>query len=105
MIVTSLFSDELNPVHISIWRQKERVRVYVNQEKLWDIPKALAKDAKLNALVFSVSSAESLVQHYIGNLRLAIGAPDTRNKMLTENKWVTHGILFDVNSSNIKPQS
>ena len=105
MIVTSLFIDEFNPVHISIWRQKERVRVYVNQEKLWDIPKALAKDAKLNALVFSVSSAESLVQHYIGNLRLAIGAPDTRNKMLTENKWVTHGILFDVNSANIKPQS
>ena len=45
------------------------------------------------------------MQHYIGNLRLAIGAPDTRNKMLTENKWVTHGILFDVNSANIKPQS
>ena len=105
MIVTSLFSDELNPVHISIWRQKGRVRVYVNQEKLWDIPKALAKDAKLNALVFSVTSAESLVQHYIGNLRLAIGAPDTRNKMLTENKWVTHGILFDVNSATIKPES
>lgn len=105
MVVTGLFSDQYNPVHISIWRQKERVRVYVNQEKFWDIPKALAKDAKLNAIVFSVTYAESLIQHYIGNLRLAIGAPDTRNKMLTQNKWVTHGILFDVNSATIKPQS
>ena len=41
----------------------------------------------------------------ISNLRLAVGAPDTRNKLLTQNKWVTHGILFDVNSATIKPES
>ncbi|MGZ8525653.1 MAG: OmpA family protein [Chitinophagaceae bacterium] len=104
-IYTELMSDKYNPVHVSIWRQKERVRIYVNQEKLWDIPKALASDAKLNAVFFSIISADASTQHYIGNLRLAVGAPDTRNKMLTENKWVTHGILFDVNSANIKPES
>ena len=102
---TSLLSGKNNPVHISIWRQKERVRVYLNQEKIWDIPKGLTKETKLNAIVFSVIYAEATVQHYIGNLRLAVGAPDTRNKMLTQNKWVTHGILFDVNSANIKPES
>lgn len=104
-ISTDLLSDAYNPVHVSIWRQKERVRVYLNQEKIWDIPKALAKEARLNAIVFYVTYAEATVQHYLGNLRLAIGAPDTRNKFLTENKWVTHGILFDVNSANIKPES
>ncbi|MCU7549926.1 OmpA family protein [Chitinophagaceae bacterium LB-8] len=102
---TDLLSDKYNPVHIAIWRQKERVRVYCNQEKMWDLPKAVATDAKLNALVFSAQYAEEGIQHYIGNLRLAIGAPDTRNKMLTQNKWVTHGILFDVNSDKIKPES
>lgn len=104
-IYTELLSDKYNPVHVSIWRQKERIRVYVNQEKLWDIPKAIAADAKLNALFFPILFADATVQHYIGNLRLAVGAPDTRNKMLTQNKWVTHGILFDVNSANIKPES
>jgi outer membrane protein OmpA-like peptidoglycan-associated protein len=104
-IESKLLSDENNPVHISIWRQKERVRLYINHEKIWDIPKALAKESKLNALVFYVNYAEEVVKHYISNLRLAIGAPDTRNKMLTQNKWVTHGILFDVNSANIKPES
>ncbi len=104
-LYTSLLSYKNNPVHISIWRQKERVRVYLNQEKIWDIPKGLAKDAKINAIVFSVIYAEATVVHYIGNIRLAVGAPDTRNKMLTQNKWVTHGILFDVNSANIKPES
>lgn len=81
------------------------MRVYVNEVKLWDIPKALAKEAKLNALVFYVNYAEKLVQHYIGNLRLAIGAPDTRNKFVTQGKWVTHGILFDVNSATLKAES
>ena len=37
--------------------------------------------------------------------RLAVGAPDTRNKLLTDGKWVTHGILFDVNSDRVKPES
>jgi OOP family OmpA-OmpF porin len=102
---TDLLSDKNNPVHIAIWRQKERVRVYCNQEKIWDIPKAIAPDAKLNALVFYVRGADANIQQYIGNLRVAVGAPDTRNKMLTQNKWVTHGILFDVNSATIKPES
>jgi OmpA-OmpF porin, OOP family len=100
-----ILNDKNNPVHVSVWRQKERVRVYVNQEKLWDVPKGLAKEAQLNAIVFYIPYVQTNLQHYIGNLRLAIGAPDTRNKMLTQNKWVTHGILFDVNSANIKAES
>ena len=104
-ISTELMSDKYNPVHVSIWRQKERVRVYVNQEKVWDIPKAIAADAKLNAIFFPIIAADPTIQFYIGNLRLAVGAPDTRKKMLEQNKWVTHGILFDVNSATIKPES
>ena len=45
------------------------------------------------------------MKHFICNLRLAVGAPDIRKKMLEQNKWVTHGILFDVNSDKIKPES
>ncbi|HET9744435.1 MAG TPA: OmpA family protein [Chitinophagaceae bacterium] len=104
-ISTELMSDKFNPVHVSIWRQKERVRVYVNQEKVWDIPKAIAADAKLNTIFFPVVAADPTIQFYIGNLRLAVGAPDTRKRMLEQNKWVTHGILFDVNSATIKPES
>ncbi len=104
-VYTDLLSDKNNPVHIAIWRQKERVRVYCNQEKIWDVPKAISPDAKLNALVFYVRGADANIKQYIGNLRVAVGAADTRKKMLEQNKWVTHGILFDVNSANIKPES
>ena len=92
-------------VHISIWRQKERVRVYMNEEKVWDVPKALNKTGQYNALVFFQKYLDENFIYYLGNLRLAVGAPDTRKKMLEQHKWVTHGILFDVNSANIKPES
>jgi outer membrane protein OmpA-like peptidoglycan-associated protein len=44
-------------------------------------------------------------RYLIGNLKFAGGAPDTRNKLITEGKFVTRGILFDVNSDKIKPES
>lgn len=104
-VETKQLGFQNTPVHVSIWRQKERVRVYINEEKIWDIPKALLIDTRLNSLVFFMSDVDPNYPYYISNLRLAVGAPDTRNKMLTQNKWVTHGILFDVNSDKIKPES
>jgi outer membrane protein OmpA-like peptidoglycan-associated protein len=94
-----------NPVHVSIWRQKERVRVYLNDEKIWDVPKAIMPGVVFNAVIFYIAYVDGPSRFYLSNLRLAVGAPDTRNKFVTEGKWVTHGILFDVNSANIKSQS
>ena len=102
---TKKFSDKTKPVHVAVWRQKERVRVYFDEEKVWDLPKAMANDAKYNSIVYWMQGAADGVNYYLTNLRLAVGAPDTRNKLLTEGKWVTHGILFDVNSATIKSES
>jgi outer membrane protein OmpA-like peptidoglycan-associated protein len=96
----------IRPVHVSIWRQRQRVRVYLNQEKVWDVPRALATSAKLNSLLFFVpGSVDANNEYYLANVRVATGAPDTRNKILTEGKWVSHGILFDVNSDRLKGES
>jgi len=94
-----------SPFHISVWRQRQRVRVYVNQEKVWDVPRGLAASAKPNTLFFSLPEADPDLAYYLTNIRVATGAPDTRNKILTEGKWVSHGILFDVNSDKIKGES
>ena len=93
-------------VRISIWRQNTRVRVYMDDKKVWDMPKALPEGMKLNSLYFRNDAAtDDNDAYYIGNIRLAVGTPDTRNKLITEGKFVTHGILFDVNSDKIKPES
>jgi len=99
------FGPDGVPVHVSVWRQRQRVRVYFNENKVWDVPRALSPTAKYNAIVFFVPGVDEGSEYYLGNIRLAAGAPDTRNKLLTEGKWVTHGILFDVNSDKVRPES
>jgi OOP family OmpA-OmpF porin len=92
--------------HISVWRQKQRMRVYLNGEKIWDIPKAFNATSTYNAITFAVQSSYRAQDFFIlNNIRLAVGAPDTRNKLITEGKFVTHGILFDVNKDVVKPES
>jgi outer membrane protein OmpA-like peptidoglycan-associated protein len=97
--------EKKNPVRVSIWRQKQRVRVYLNEEKAWDVPKALVEGAKYNAIVFYQHDVAPEYQYYLGPLRLAVGAPDTRNKLMTAGKWVTHGIRFDSGSAVIRGES
>ena len=99
------FTKTANPVHISLWRQRQRIRVYLNEEKVWDLPRAVAATAKLNTVLFALRVDDPTGEFYIGNLRLAVGAPDTRNKLITGGKWVTHGIRFDVNSDRVRPES
>jgi outer membrane protein OmpA-like peptidoglycan-associated protein len=41
----------------------------------------------------------------VTNISLAVGAPDMRNKLITEGKLVSYGIYFDVNKDVVKPES
>ena len=43
--------------------------------------------------------------YLVSNLRLAVGAPNTRNKLIIEGKFVTTGIRLDANSATVKPES
>jgi OOP family OmpA-OmpF porin len=91
---------------VSIWRQNQRLRVYLNEEKIYDVPRAFSKGVKYNALSFCYEGQHRDNDVYlIGNVELAVGAPDTRSKLITEGKLVTRGILFDSNSDKIKPES
>ena len=94
-------------LHVSVWRQKQRLRVYVNEEKAYDLPRAFPTDKSYSTVLFELwGDMNNDNDRYIfGNIKLAVGAPDTRNKLITEGKFVTSGILFDVNSDKIKPES
>jgi outer membrane protein OmpA-like peptidoglycan-associated protein len=99
-------NKDKNFAHISLWRQKERLRVYLNGEKLWDLPKAFKMDSKYNAITVANQGSYKEDDYFVlSNIRLAVGAPDTRNKLITEGKFVTTGILFDVNKDVVKPES
>ena len=93
--------------HVSIWRQGQRIRMYVNGDKLFDVPRAFLADQKYSAIIFQSENIRDGREDYylLGNIRLAEGAPDTRSKLITEGRFVTSGITFDVNSDVIKPES
>jgi len=96
------------PVHVAMWIQKERIRVWLNEEKVYDLPRGVAGDASMNKLSFEMSNYggnKDDYNYFLSNIKVAAAPPDTRNKLITEGKWSTTGILFDVNSDKIKPTS
>ena len=86
--------------HISIWVQKGRLRLYQNENKLIDLPKAFpVASVKLDRIRFEYGGA------MVSNVRIAAGLPDMRNKLLSEGKIVSYGIYFDVNQDIVKAES
>ena len=94
------WQKENQKYHIAVWIQKSRVRLYQNETKLIDLPKAFpVTSVKMDRIRFEYGAA------MVSNVRIAIGAPDMRNKLLTEGKIVSYGIYFDVNKDLVKPES
>ncbi len=99
-------NDGGTKIKVSVWRQKQRLRVYLNQEKVFDLPRAFPESKVYNMAMFETwSDFEDSSKYLISNIKLAAGEPDTRNKLMNEGKFSTTGILFDVNSAVIKPES
>lgn len=99
------FTRDKNLVHVAIWRQNQRLRVYLGEEKIWDLPKAFAAGTGFNSLVFSRYDAKDNNNFFVSNLRVAVGNPDTRHKLLNEGRFSTSGIYFTTASAQIKPES
>lgn len=56
--------------HLSIWRQKNRLRVYINEKKIWDLPRAFISETTYSFLLGTHVWAGKV---YLSNLRLAKG--------------------------------
>ena len=96
----SLYQQPNKKYHMSVWVQKSRLRIYLNENKIFDIPKAFpVSSIKMNRIRFEEGSA------LVSNIRIAVGTPDMRNKLMTEGKLISYGIYFDVNKDVVKPES
>ncbi|MCL4642126.1 MULTISPECIES: OmpA family protein [Olivibacter] len=96
------------PVHIAIQGQKERLRIWLNGEKLYDVPKGIPGENEFNQVFFSLSSSpykDEQVGVYISNVKIAKGMPDGRTKLQKEGKFSTTGILFSTGQATILPES
>lgn len=95
-------------VHYSVQVQKTRFRLWIDEKKVFDIPRAINTSDTLNQVYFKMEGSnykEDEIGLYVTNLKIATGLPDTRHKLVEEGKFSTTGILFDVNAATIKPES
>lgn len=94
-------------IRVSISVSKARIRLYMGQDKIFDLPRAFDPATLRNNFHFRAAQISPAAKQpfYIANLRIAEGGSDLRSKLLAEGKVSTTGILFDVNAASIKPQS
>jgi OmpA-OmpF porin, OOP family len=92
-----------NFAKISVWRQKGRLRVYVDEQKIIDIPRFFVESKPYSFAMFRNFFGDCEV--YIANIRYAIAGQDLRAKLSAEGRFSTTGITFDVNSDKIKTES
>ncbi|WP_207496128.1 OmpA family protein [Aridibaculum aurantiacum] len=95
-------------MHYAIQIQKTRFRMWINQDKVFDVPRGVNTNALLNQIYFHMESSnykDEEVGFYVSNIKVATGLPDTRHKLVEEGKFSTTGILFDFQSATIRPES
>ncbi|MFD2033283.1 OmpA family protein [Belliella marina] len=101
------FTDKINGmIHFTIVKNGKRVRVYMDSDKVVDIP-SLASDDIGKYIQFHVRNVDlqkNLVVA-IANLSIKEEGEDLRSKLLKAEGFSTTAILFDSGSDNIKPSS
>ena len=106
VVKADLRDEVLNRPHISIAVNKQRFRLWVNEEKHIDIPRLVPQGATLNTIKFHMNNFKDGEERlFISNVKVAEGGVDLRRTLISEGKISTNGILFDTGSANIQPQS
>lgn len=91
---------------ISIAANKSRLRVWINENKIVDVPRLLA-DGITNFKIYTrgLRDDRNVDEIYIKDFKMAETGMDLRRKLIEEGSVSTNGILFNSGSATIKPQS
>ncbi|MBK8947272.1 MAG: OmpA family protein [Ignavibacteriae bacterium] len=89
--------------HIALAFNKRSLKLYLNESRLLNIPNSDYKPKMFSIEAFY--DKKNIDVTAIKNIRLAEGGKKLYNRVISEGKFLTRGILFDVNKSLIKPES
>lgn len=85
---------------ISISFNKRALKLYMDETRLFNIPNMTAPAS------FRLATDENADKlYFIKNVRIAKGAVPLYDRMMSDGKFITYGITFDVGKSSIKPES
>ena len=97
--ISKAFSTGGNWHHVAIYVNKNIGKVYLDQYRI------AASNTLATGAGHMVITIDGRYGIKLKNFRLAAGGSDKYSKVMTDGKFITHGILFDVNSASIKPTS
>lgn len=89
--------------HISISVNKRAVKIYYDETRVLNVPNY--KNPNSGYFGFHYGWAETQYPLYIKNVRFAKGAKPLYDRMMTDGRFITYGITFDVGKAVIKPES
>ncbi|MBC9794744.1 OmpA family protein [Sinomicrobium weinanense] len=94
-------------VKVSISVNGTRIRLYMDQEKIFDLPRAFEPESLRNSFYFQATALIPAPEDgfYITGLRIAEAGKDIRSTLYKDGKWSTSGIQFAVNSFDLMPGS
>lgn len=95
-------------VHVALSVQKERIRMWLDEEKVFDVPGAAPYPGNLNQLKVEMNTSNynnEQIGYYVSNFKVAAGTADLKSKLVTEGKISTTGIKFGTNSDNLREES
>lgn len=91
------------PATIRLMADGRHVKVYVGERRVSNVPQLDL--GRANRIWFTVADATEKNPMYVGPIRVAAGGADLYDKLEAEGRVVTQGILFDVDSDRIRPES
>jgi len=87
--------------HVAIAFNVRSLKAYINQHRVLNTPVTAGKPVGITLSATAYEGNEK----FIKNIRLAAGGADLYKRVMTDGKYVTRGIKFDVNKATIKPES
>jgi outer membrane protein OmpA-like peptidoglycan-associated protein len=91
--------------HISIAYTKGKLKVYINETRLINIPHADGNPTGITFEMDGYASDKSEDIQYIKNFRIAKGGVKYYDRVVSEGKIIVNGIKFDTNKATLKPES
>ncbi|WP_162425650.1 OmpA family protein [Pontibacter pudoricolor] len=87
--------------HVAISFNKRSMKVYLDNQRLINIPNVQGKPTGLRIEIDKRIDANSMVK----NVLVAEGGKKLYDQVMADGKIVTYGIKFDVNQATIRPES
>lgn len=91
-------------IHISILKKGTRIKVYSNEEKVIDIPRASEPDILFKTIRFESEITTENEHFYLNNIKFATGV-NSSDRLFENGSYQAHGITFDSGSASIKASS